>query len=438
MTEAELIALHQSEIPTWGHLPAAMRFKQAAVRMLGVEAAFTLVRAHLSVPSLDQLRQRPIVSLREAALNRSVYFNELWQGGHRFDRAALRVVGAGNHGPLPGWDRSAYLTCLPDATVRSRSALVFSGSDALMDFEGEEYSRVTDIPQLDPSLLQRDGNIAWTMESNAPEVELDEAFVLFGRNAVDFGHWITEYLPRYVLARMAGLPDHVPVLIDAGVPATVREALASYLPGSSRLVIAPHLAEVRVGRLWCASNPIFSAFYPASWPLEIWSHLGCAPAPFARIVREWLRMAGPGLLEPTGDDLIFLARKPATRNKRLLNHARIEELASERGFRIVYPEDLSLHEQIRLVANARQIIAPEGSNGLLSWFAKPGCKVCLLSPPYTLPLVDLNAILLELGIELTVLTGPDLPPATDDYCGFWNDYRIAPDGFSLFLDNWLS
>lgn len=438
MTEAELIALHQAEIPIWGHLPAAMRFKQAAVQQLGIDAAFALVRQHLEVPSLDRLRQRPIVSLRQAALDRALVFNELWAGGNRFDRAPLRVVGEGNHGPLPGWDRSAYLACFADVTVRSRSALLFSDGDALMDFEGDEYVRVSDIPQFDPSLLQREGEIAWTMESDAPALEIDEAFFLFGRNAVDFGHWITEYLPRYVLARMAGLPDSVPVLIDPGVPATVRHALADYLPAGARLIVAPHLAEVRVKRLWSASNPIFSAFYPSRWPLEFWSHLGSAPAPLARIIRAWLNIAAPFLPEPAGADRIFLARKPATRNKRLLNHAEIEALASARGFRIIYPEDHSLHEQMRLVTNARHIIAPEGSNGLLSWFAQPGCKVCLLSPPYTLPLVDLNAILLELEIDLTVLTGPDLPTATEDYCAFWNDYRIAPDAFSDFLDGWLS
>src|SRR3990167_11303268 len=157
MTEAEVIALHEAEIPIWGHLPAAMRFKQAAVRMLGVGAAFDLVRGHVSVPSLDRLQPRPIVSLREAALDRALFFNELWQGGNQFERAELRVIGNGNHGPLPGWDRSAFLACLPNATVRSRSALVFSSTDALMDFEGDEYSRVTDIPQFDPSILHRDG-----------------------------------------------------------------------------------------------------------------------------------------------------------------------------------------------------------------------------------------------------------------------------------------
>lgn len=438
MTEAGLIARHQAEIPIWGHLPAAMRFKQAAVQELGIEAAFALVRQHLAVPSLDRLRQRPIVSLRQAALDRALVFTELWSGGHRFERAPMHVIGEGNHGSLPGWDRSAYLACFADATVRSRSALVFSGTDALMDFEGDEYRRVSDIPQFDPSLLQRDGDIGWTMESDTPALEIDEAFVLFGRNAVDFGHWITEYLPRYMLARMAGLPDSIPVLIDSGVPATVRKALADYLPPGARLITAPHLAEVRVKRLWCASNPIFSAFYPSRWPLELWSHLGSAPAPFARIIRAWRGIAAPFLPEPSGEDRIFLARKPATRNKRLLNHTEIETMASARGFRIVHPEDHSLHEQMGLVANARHIIAPEGSNGLLSWFAQPGCKVCLLSPPYTLPLVDLNAIVLELGIDLTVLTGPDLPTASEDYCGFWNDYRIAPDAFSGFLDGWVS
>jgi hypothetical protein len=81
-------------------------------------------------------------------------------------------------------------------------------------------------------------------------------------------------------------------------------------------------------------------------------------------------------------------------------------------------------------------MAPEGSNALLSWFARPGCRVSVLSPPYTLPLVDVDAVLDELDIDMTVITGPDRPDP-EGFCPYWNDYRIDESGLAGFLDQWL-
>ena len=167
----------------------------------------------------------------------------------------------------------------------------------------------------------------------------------------------------------------------------------------------------------------------------MWAHIGSAPRPLARLIRELVGLAGAALHQPTGHERIFLARKPSRSKKKLRNHREIEALAAGHGFRIVYPEDLGLLEQMRLAFHARAIIAPEGSNALLAWFARAGCKVCILSPPYTLPLVDVNAILAELDVDLSVFTGPDFP-TEEDFCPYWNDYEIDAAEFSRFLSHW--
>jgi hypothetical protein len=60
----------------------------------------------------------------------------------------------------------------------------------------------------------------------------------------------------------------------------------------------------------------------------------------------------------------------------------------------------------------------------------------VLSPPYTLPLVDLAAMLRARGIETTVLTGPAVPGA-DEFSPFWDNYEIEPAGLGAFLRDWL-
>jgi capsular polysaccharide biosynthesis protein len=435
----ELVDRFEADLPWWGQMVAAMHFKCAAVPRYGREEAFRLCQTTLRMPDLGLLRERPLRGIRAAALASGWQYTELWRGGARFERPLPRVIGPGNHGPLPGLGRSGWLACIPDAVVRSRSALVLAGDSALLDFEGEEYARVDDVQQFDPSVLDGARDRVWTMESGAPALHLEEAFLLTGHYAMDFGHWITEYLPRYMLATLAGLPEHVPVLIDPHVPATVREALAAMLPAGSRLVEAPHLGEVAVDRLWCAANPNFNSWYPARMDAQFWSSMGTEGERFAPLLREWSRRAGDGIEQDTGIPRLYLARKPDNDKKRLRNQQAIEAIARARGFEVRYPEDFPLGEQIRLARNASHIIAPEGSNALLACFARPGAKALFLSPPYTLPLVDVNGVLAGLGIDLTVLTGPDFPsPHEAEYCGYWNDYEIDPLLFERELDRWLA
>src|SRR5688572_19909244 len=106
---ADLVARHAEEIPYWGHLPAAMRFKQAAVARLGVEAAFSACAPHLGVPGLDALHARELEPLRDCA---GAWTRRLWDGGTHFDRALPDVSGDSNVGPLPGRERAGFLTRL--------------------------------------------------------------------------------------------------------------------------------------------------------------------------------------------------------------------------------------------------------------------------------------------------------------------------------------
>ena len=430
---AELLQRYQREVPEWGHLPAAMRLKQAAVAQFGIEQAFEACSQALVLPHADGLKQRRLRSLAEVARHGAAQWLPLWPARESFERPALQVIGAGNHGPMPGRGRSAFLCMLENATVRSRSALVLQGDEAILDFEGEEYASVRDLPGFDPAVLHGDSQHLWTFEARSEAPHIEEGFHLLARNAVDFGHWLTEYLPRYVLARMAGLPASVPILIDPVLPRNMRQALQDLLPAQTEVIALPALEQRRVGRLWVASNPNFSAFYPADWGPEVWSQVGNDPRAMARILEAWIELLQPALGDTGADQKLYLARKPGNLKKRLLNREPIEAAVSALGFAIVYPEDLSMLEQIRRVRGASHIVAPEGSNALLSWFARPGTRVCLLSPPYTLPLVEFNAILAERGIDMTVITGPDEDPGTGEFCGFWNDYRIDPATLDRFL-----
>jgi hypothetical protein len=413
-----------------------MRLKQAAVARLGVEGAFAACRGALGVPGLDRLALRPLRALGAAAAAAPRY-HLAWPGGARFDRPMPRVLGDGNHASMPGRERAGYLCRLDDAQVRGRSSLVLHEGVLLLDAEGDEFAALPDNPGYDPGILHAVPGAFWSMEADPPPLHVEEAFLLGGNHSVDFGHWMTEYLPRYALAVESGLPPGTPMLLDAIVPQTVVAALSRLLPPGTPVIRLPHLGMARVDRLWCASNPVYTGFYPTQWNDDTWSMIASAPRTLAIQLRALVALFGPDVEAPTGFDRVYLARKPSRWKKRLLDHVDIEEAARARGFRVVYPEDLDLHEQVRLVRNATHIVAPEGSNALLAWFARPGARLLLLSPPYTLPLVDVNAILAALGVDATVLTGPDEPTQTD-FSAYWNDYRIGAERFAAVLDAWLA
>lgn len=420
----------RKEEPELGHLIAAIRYKRTLVARLGLEDGFRAARNHLRVPGLDRLRSRRVLALREAALKSSV-FTELWPGGRSFTHFPPRVLGDGDHAEQRGLNRSAFLARLDNVTTRGRSAVVLAEDDAIVDFEHDELTRFEDSPELDPGILWANGCRYWTMEPAEFGLTVDEAFMLSGSHTNDFGHWLTEYLPKLAIAIMAKLP-RIPILVDELIPRTHIQSLELFLPGHE-IVTIPHLSPVRVRKLWCASNPVYRGFYPTNWS-KAW--LGMIPDPqnFAVTINKLKSLAGEALCDPTGWDRVYLARKPE-RKKRLMNHGDIEAAAAERGFKVLYPEDLSFPEQIRLVHHARHIVAPDGSNALLTYFAAPGAQVSVLNSQQTYPLVELNGLLAALSVGFTIVTGPFHGAMLEE--PFWTDYTIDRARFCSFLDEWL-
>jgi capsular polysaccharide biosynthesis protein len=437
----ELVARYRQEIPEWGHLPAAMRLKQELVRRIGVVDAHAVAREALEVPGIDSLYQRPTAGIRQAAERDALVFRPLWPGGERFTLFPPPTVGVNNNQALVGTSRPGFLACLSDVEVRGRSGILLVRGEALLDTEAWEAGTFEDNPEYDPGVLGHTRAGFWTMEPHEPELEVESAFLLCGAHTIDFGHWITEYLPRYAMARLADLPD-VPVLIDERMPPTHRESLELLLPAHAEIIVVPHLAVARVRQAWFAPNPMYMGFYPVRMDDRYWSLVATHAERFARLVAQLVQdlHAGAGLRgDPASGELggrrLFLARKPRQK-KKLLNHLALEETAAGHGFEVIYPQDMTFRDQLSAIRDATHVVGPDGSAVFLTLFARPGTKLAVLSPPYTLPLVDIAAMLRACRIETTILTGPAVPGA-DEFSPFWDNYEIEPNGFRAFLRDWL-
>lgn len=420
--------------PAQPNLFFLMLFKQLLVSEHGVQEGFKLYQRTIATHRNTILRLRRLQSHYAAAKAQS-QFIEILPAGETFTILPPLVIGIGNHRPLTNTTRSFYVTCLDDAVVRGRSSIIEMGDLALADFQGEELDRIDDELDFDSSVFHRDADDIWVISDDRSALSLETAFSLLGCRTDFFGDWLCEAIPKYVAATSSGHLPSVPVLIDANMPRTHRQALELMLePGTDIIEIAA-FETVRVRRLWSASSIGYMPFHQKFTERFKWDYLMSSPERFIPVENEMLRRANLALGPDRGPSHVFLARK-AFRHRKLVNHLEIEAIAETRGFAIVFPEELEFNEQVRLLRDARFVVAPEGSALFLCFFLGRGAKVCILNHPDTEALVGYNGGSEMKGIELTIIAGPEVGQRRGSPQDV--DYLIDADVFRGFLDKWLA
>jgi len=267
-----------------------------------------------------------------------------------------------------------YVAELESATVVSGSSLVQVGdatvlSDLLAD---PEYARYVCLAG-DPSVLAvRPGAVL--VRRVEPTETLPEGINLSGMFSGHYGHWFAEFLPR--LRHFIRHPRfaEVPIIVDEGMPASHYDFLAALVP--NRQHILRRGSALKVARLWVA--PTINFFPPDLLPGHAvppdrqasWS------AGALRFFAE--RLPAAPASPSTGPSRLFLSRRNS-RWRRLVNEPEVVAALVPLGFRVVCLEDLGFAEQVRTLAAADFIIAPNGSalNNLI--FARPSVKVVVLS-----------------------------------------------------------
>jgi capsular polysaccharide biosynthesis protein len=410
----------------------AMQFKQSLITKLSLQDAFEAFRAIVTFPNCDRLETRPLRSLVKVAAERGLVFHETGPAGESFLARPPKVIGNGNHRVLKCRTRTQFVACLADVRVRGRSALVEFEEQMLLDYEETELEGTEQVFEFDPAVLQGNNRELSIMTSNEASINVDEAFNLLGRHTPEFGHWIWEYVPKYVAATMSGVMPPVSVLVDAGMPKTHRQLLELVLPAGAAVIEVPAFAVVHVQRLWCAPAlfylPIFLRTLDQSWP----NYAVASPDRFASVIREMWRRMEPFLPVRSGPERLFLARKEG-QHRKLSNDAAIRRMAERRGFTVIFPQDHDFIDQLSLVRNARAIIGLEGSAIYLAFFAQPGTKLCVLSPPHIAGLTAYTSLLEAIGIaDITIMTGTVVRPNAN--YPHRSDFSIPEDVFQTFLD----
>ncbi|BBX47790.1 hypothetical protein GCM10009641_11660 [Mycobacterium cookii] len=395
-----------------GDLEAQLMLKNRLFQKFGLRKGFELYSSLMVLPEASEIVQMPLLNLWTIAAKEASVFQDVSMSC----TPAIR------------------LACLKDVRVRGRSALVEFGGTMLYDFD-PDVSPPDDWVATDPGVFHATSESVYATlpKSEANVLELDEAFHLVGPGSGDLRRWTWEYLPQFVAGSTSDSIARVPVLVDGGLGVTQRQMLQLLLTDDQEIVPLHDFASAHVARLWCASTPIhMPPFEHRNADVE-WEHPKSPSTPLLATLQEMVRRIEPRISK-SNYERVYLAA-PAGGPGRMVDSHIIEAVAQARGFAIVRPERLDFVELASLIRHARHIVGQESPALWLTFFAKPGAKVCVLSHPENARIGLLLSSLSALGIDTSVLTGTSC--FVDARYPQLRGYEIDEIAFAKFVHEWL-
>jgi capsular polysaccharide biosynthesis protein len=183
-----------------------------------------------------------------------------------------------------------------------------------------------------------------------------------------YGHWLVEYLPKLGVLHSAGYDVKT---LSYLIPRSVPRFAVDWL----------RLLGIKESQLnFYDSEKEFLSVEELLLPTVL--HNGNRMSPLfrdaANLLKELVATHGGQVKSASAATRIFVSRKRFSRARALTNRDRIEGMAINAGFKLVYPEELPLLDQVTLFSNAQQIIGEYGSGLHGSMFSKPGTIVCAL------------------------------------------------------------
>ena len=211
-----------------------------------------------------------------------------------------------------------------------------------------------------------------------PVQRLDSATWILERVYHNYSHWFTAHVPKLLLLRDQGLLNSV--VLPAQVPPLVSETLQILDIDPSQFRTYDPGAVLEVGELTVLGS---DRFRPE----------------LLRSVRDafWKASSSPPRRR------IFVSRAKATR-RRLLNEEEIWQILAPAGFERVIMEDLSLWEQVELMAETAVLFAIHGAGLTNMMFCAPGTHVVEIAD-LTFPNPNFYAVASALEHNYWLLSG---------------------------------
>jgi hypothetical protein len=394
------------------------RIKDEVVATLGASAGASWLMERAGIPGPWSASDLPLQSLMGYACSEGALVEE-WSPARDVLAPDIVRFGAPSIEPQSLRTRAFFLCQLKDATVFSKSNFIRVGDVALADFQSDELVRAPLNLNVDAAVMSASqGRVTLLDRPSADAERVAEALTLVGLHSFNFGHWVSEFLPK--LWACLGRPEFagVPLLVDEQMPAQHFESLRMFATNPLRVVRPGE--QLRVERLWTASAPVC---YPIGrvpggvpWPGLLAIDAGAFNELLRRTESRWLSR-----ITPHAAARVYLARSDS-QHRRMLNRTQVEDWLAKCGFEQHDFYKLSFQQQLEIVRGARTIVGPDGSSFFATYFAQEASGIGVLTGPSVMHYEVWTQVWAARHMRVRVLSGVE--PTQLAAGTYFNDYVV--------------
>jgi len=308
-----------------------------------------------------------------------------------------------------------YACTVRDATIFARSSLILTADGAALNdaIADEQFGRFLDVAHDKMVVRRRDQRLLLDVGQHRV-TELEAGVMLSGWVSAHFGHWVPEYLCRLSYLEQHPRFASLPIIVDDDMPPQHLEFLRLLVPNPILQIGAGE--ALRCGELIVASPSIFFPVHLTpdhEVPPE--NQGGLPLGGFQFLQQRVLQNLPPA--RPRGRKL-YLSRKNSAW-RRMLNEDEISHALAARGFEILFPEEMSVEDQVRMYQGAKVVVAPNGSSLLNAIFGPKDMTLVVLSQRGLFNWGTYYGLMRELGYDVTFLCG-------DEETGEKHDHYFIP------------
>jgi capsular polysaccharide biosynthesis protein len=265
-----------------------------------------------------------------------------------------------------------------------KACLVHGQSTATLTCGSEGAVHWAALPEL--LLGQQPGNYAGFFEaagdrwkfSNSPDLKptarLDRAVLVGTRYSFNYFHFVTDLLPRLLIADEQHPGDTSPLLVPPVAPQLI-ELLRLFAPNRTTMVMAPD-DLVHVDDLVVPSSAAFSPDHFERAKEAVFD------APYLRALRPRLSSLYAPPRGETGK-IVFIRRTDVDlgnglRHRNIVNQEEVALRLERLGAIVVQPETMTMAAQIALFRQADVVVGMAGAGLTNAVFCRPGTALVLL------------------------------------------------------------
>lgn len=319
---------------------------------------------------------------------------------------------------------------VPEVNIYRLKNCIFTINSSNFVSDGSLFvDRITDIPlsisDYSSGFLKRHNEVFGLININKELnfLKVGSAYFLGGNGSWNYYHWMTEILPKlkYIATesgfdRCKNLVVSSRVLVTDSFKKTIKSALGD-------LDFKIHFLEsgklYLIDRLYLVSNPSNVLFNSKmEKPRITFSYLRKSSIDYVRSIG--LRLVD-GNIAKQKIDKIFIARKEGS--ARSYNQNEVESLlVKEFGFEVIFFDDLSIEEQIKIFSSARFIVGPSGAAWTNLIFCRKDVKLLSWLPTNAKEFSVYSSMAYNYGLKMIFLEA--MPDVKDQ---LHTSYRVSLD-----------